>query len=93
MSADERSARANGADLTIQRISLALGGTGEWTDAATMDAYVLTLAKERANEIVQLRAQVEHVESLLASAEKDLDGRLLDGVLHDAIPNRDPNRP
>lgn len=86
MSADERSVRADRADLTIQRISLALGGTGEWTDAATMDAYVITLAKERANEIVQLRAQVEHVESLLASAEKDLDAArsshsLVDGSL------------
>ena len=54
--AAEKSVRASIADLTILCVSLALGGSDEWTDAATMDAYVIGLAKERANEVIELRA-------------------------------------
>lgn len=38
--------RAGVADLTIQSISIALGGTDEWSDADNMDAYVISRAKD-----------------------------------------------
>jgi hypothetical protein len=44
------SERAEAADAALQKISLILGGTDEWTDQATMIHYVVSLAEEAGNK-------------------------------------------
>ncbi len=63
--------RAGVADLTIQSISIALGGTDEWSDADNMDAYVTSRAKDHREALYMAAAHCQggHSEAGRAIAE------------------------
>ena len=84
--------RAAAADNALQAISIALGGTDEWTDQETMIAYVKVRAVALAAENERLRDAATQAEACMSIVEPRSDKaeylRIL-GVLRTALEGKD----